>query len=53
VFVGDSRVDVATARAAGVPFVGVTWGFGSRAELLASGATALADDAGQLAALLA
>jgi phosphoglycolate phosphatase len=53
VFVGDSRVDVATARAAAIAFVGVTWGFGSRAELAGLGVTALADDAGQLAALLA
>jgi phosphoglycolate phosphatase len=39
VFVGDSRVDLATARAAGVAFVAVTWGFASRAELASAGAT--------------
>jgi phosphoglycolate phosphatase len=31
--VGDSRIDLATARAAGVPFCGVTWGFGPAALL--------------------
>ena len=34
-FVGDSDVDVMTARNAGVPFVGVTWGFRGE-ELLRS-----------------
>ncbi|WP_242345748.1 HAD-IA family hydrolase [Anaeromyxobacter terrae] len=48
VFVGDSRVDVATARAAGVALVAVTWGLGSRAELAAAGATAFVDDAAEL-----
>ncbi|HEY6101411.1 MAG TPA: HAD-IA family hydrolase [Anaeromyxobacter sp.] len=49
VFVGDSRVDAATARAAGVRFVAVTWGFASRAELASAGATAFADSAAELA----
>jgi phosphoglycolate phosphatase len=53
VFVGDSRVDVAVARAAGVPMVAVTWGYGSRAELAAAGATAFADDAAELAPFVA
>jgi phosphoglycolate phosphatase len=53
VFVGDSRVDVATARAAGVAFVAVTWGFASRAELAAAGATAFAERADELAPWLA
>jgi phosphoglycolate phosphatase len=39
VFVGDSRHDVETARAAGVEVVAVTWGLGSRADLVAAGAT--------------
>ena len=38
VLVGDSRTDVATARAAGVELVAVGWGLGSREELLAAGA---------------
>lgn len=48
-FVGDSRIDAATARAAGVALLAVTWGLGSRAELAAAGATAFADDAAELA----
>ena len=32
-FVGDSEVDVATARAAECSFLGVSWGFRSRQEL--------------------
>ncbi len=51
-FVGDSRVDVATARAAGVAMVAVTWGYGSRAELAAAGATAFAEDASALGPLV-
>ncbi len=53
VFVGDSRVDLRTARAAGVEFVGVTWGFGTRADLAAEGATVLVDRAAELAPFLA
>jgi phosphoglycolate phosphatase len=52
VFVGDSRVDLRTARAAGVQFVGVTWGFGTRADLAAEGATVLVDGASELAPFL-
>ncbi len=53
VFVGDSRVDVRTARAAGVALVAVTWGFGTRAELASEGATVLVDRVGNLAPFLA
>lgn len=53
IFVGDSRIDVATARAAGVRMVGVTWGLASRAELVRAGATELVEDASELARLLA
>jgi len=48
VFVGDSRVDVTTARAAGVALVAVTWGLESRHDLAAAGATVFADDAAEL-----
>ena len=37
VYVGDSEVDVATARNAGVPCVSVTWGFRDEKELKAAG----------------
>lgn len=39
VYVGDSEVDVATARNAGIPCISVTWGFRDRATLEAAGAT--------------
>jgi phosphoglycolate phosphatase len=52
VFVGDSRHDVATARAAGASLVAVTWGLSSRDELARAGATVLVDDAAQLATWL-
>ena len=38
VYVGDSDVDVLTAKRAGVPCLSVTWGFRTEAELRASGA---------------
>jgi phosphoglycolate phosphatase len=53
VFVGDSRHDLETARAAGVTLVAVTWGLSSRAELAQAGATVFADDARELAGWLA
>ena len=49
VLVGDSRHDVATARAAGVAMVAVTWGLTSRAALAEAGATAFAETAAELA----
>ena len=39
VYVGDSEVDVDTARNAGVPCLSVLWGFRDKEELLAAGAT--------------
>jgi phosphoglycolate phosphatase len=51
-FVGDSGVDVATARAAGMVALGVTWGYRPRAELEAAGATAILDDVAALGRLL-
>lgn len=53
VFVGDSRVDVETARAAGIPMVAVTWGFRPREELEAAGATRFVSSAAELAPFLA
>ncbi len=37
VYIGDSEVDVQTARNAGVECIGVTWGFRDRGELEAAG----------------
>lgn len=42
-YVGDSDVDMSTARAAGVESVGVTWGFRGREELCRAGACHLAE----------
>ena len=42
VMVGDRRHDVLGAAACGIPAIGVTYGYGSRDELLAAGASALA-----------
>jgi phosphoglycolate phosphatase len=53
VLIGDSRHDVAAARAAGVAMVAVTWGLSSRADLAQAGATVLADHAADLAPWLA
>ena len=41
--VGDSDVDMLTARNAGTRSIGVTWGFRTRDELLENGATFIAD----------
>lgn len=38
VFVGDSEIDIATARRAGIPCVSVSWGFRSENSLLSAGA---------------
>lgn len=47
-YVGDSNVDVATAKNAGLPCCGVLWGFRTREELTAAGADYLAADADAL-----
>jgi phosphoglycolate phosphatase len=48
VFVGDSRHDVETARAAGVAMVAVTWGLSTRDELARAGATVFAESSAEL-----
>ena len=50
--IGDSGVDMQTARAAGVKSVGVTWGFRSREELEEGGADAIVDSPEQILELL-
>jgi phosphoglycolate phosphatase len=49
--VGDSAVDIAAARAAGMRAIAVTWGFRGRAELVAAGPDAIADDPAELLAI--
>ncbi|MEG2859331.1 MAG: HAD hydrolase-like protein [Clostridia bacterium] len=47
-YVGDSNVDVETARNAGLACLAVTWGFRSRESLVEAGATHFADRVDQL-----
>jgi phosphoglycolate phosphatase len=47
-FIGDTAVDMGTARAAGMYGVGVTWGFRDVEELQSHGARALAHTADEL-----
>jgi len=51
-FVGDSDVDMETARNAGMYPLGVTWGYRDRALILQSGAQSLADKPEDLLQLL-
>jgi phosphoglycolate phosphatase len=48
VYIGDSDVDVLTAKNAGLPCIAVTWGFRDRACLADAGATVFADTAKEL-----
>lgn len=48
VYVGDSEVDIRTARNAGLPSIGVAWGFRGREALLAAGADVIAERAEEL-----
>ena len=44
VYIGDSDVDIETARNCGMPCISVLWGFRSRDFLLEHGATTLASN---------
>ena len=48
VYVGDSEVDVETAKNAGIDGIFVTWGFRSRDSLRTAGAEVIADTAEEL-----
>ena len=52
VFVGDSETDAQTARNAGIPCIGVTWGFRSREVLKAAGVDYLIDTPKELLTLI-
>lgn len=52
VYIGDSDVDIQTAKNAGIDAVCVTWGFRSREFLQSSGATLFADTAEQLTRII-
>ncbi|MEJ2057101.1 MAG: HAD family hydrolase [Desulfofustis sp.] len=47
-FVGDTSVDILTAKAAGMMSIGVTWGFRDRYELERSGADIIIDKPAEL-----
>ena len=51
-FVGDSNVDIRTAKNGGLTGCGVLWGFRGREELLEEGADYLAETADELAELI-
>lgn len=51
-YVGDSEVDIATAKNAGIDCLSVSWGFRTREQLIASGATDIIDRPSQIAAFL-
>ena len=52
IYVGDSEVDVQTAKNAGVPCLSVLWGFRDREYLQKEGATHFCDDPKKLASCL-
>jgi phosphoglycolate phosphatase len=52
-FVGDSAIDVETARAAGMRAIAVAWGFRERAELEAAQPDVIVDHPRQLVAVVA
>lgn len=52
VYIGDSEVDVATGRGAGLPCISVLWGFRTKEELLQHGATTFVDTPQEIIRLL-
>jgi len=52
VYVGDTKVDMLTGKAAGMYTVGVSWGFRSVQELRENGADAIVDKPGELVGLM-
>ncbi len=52
VYIGDTEVDLATAKNAGMACIAVSWGFRSREQLIAAGATRIADTAEELEKML-
>lgn len=52
VYIGDSEVDVATGKGAGLPCISVLWGFRTKEELLRNGATTFVNTPAELVNLL-
>lgn len=53
VYVGDTKVDMLTGKAAGMFTLGVSWGFRSVQELQDNGADAIVDSVGELLSMIA
>lgn len=53
IYLGDTGTDMATANAAGMYALGVTWGFREPPELLAAGARRLVEDPADVISMLA
>jgi phosphoglycolate phosphatase len=51
-FIGDSDIDIQTAKRAGIRNIGVTWGFRSREVLIKEGADAIVDRVDELIPLI-
>jgi len=51
-YIGDSEVDILTAKNTGIDCISVTWGFRTEAELRENGARVLADNVEEVLALL-
>ena len=52
IMVGDTKFDVLGAKVHGIPCIGVSWGYGSAAEMQAAGAISVADTMEELLELL-
>ena len=52
VMVGDTKYDVLGAKAHGIPAIGVSWGYGSVAEMVQAGAIGIADTMEELLNIL-
>lgn len=52
VYVGDSEVDIATAKAADIPCISVSWGFRGKNELISAGAEVICKSTAELLSAL-
>ena len=52
VYVGDSEVDVITAKNAGVPCLSVLWGFRDREDIEAAGGTCFCESPAEMARMI-
>ena len=52
IYIGDSDVDVATAKASGLSMITVLWGFRDKPELIAAGADCFAENTAELERML-